>query len=429
MTVDGQQGLADGYERVYGTSAGSLPATSGCAASLPADSLHGPVRADPAHRGTAPAARGGGREPGQPALAGRAQPGASAAGRPPRRPTRARLPLPSLRAPRVRARPVADRDRPGRAADGAGRGGGDRARLRPRLARRYRAAGAGRRQPGRVLRRHVPRRGLQRRARRRSRVRAGDHGRRQRQLDGDQPARRRRAAGRLPACRTAARSPTRACCAGRGPTRCSSTSPTTPTSTGCAPGSRSATPPAGVHRYDWPSPHQSFSPAVVFGGFGCNGGARSRSTRCATSPTCARSSMAWRAAACPPRAASRSARTRDRPRLQRAAGRGRARCRAATRSPSRVGGVRFPEVDLPLGRLEPVSLSPSVTTERGAVCGNSGGFTPFTAATVARRYSRRTYLARYARALETLERRRYLRPADRRSTLEAAAADYAAARG
>ena len=31
-------------------------------------------------------------------------------------------------------------------------------------------------------------------------------------------------------------------------------------------------PPRGVLRYDWPSPHQSFPPAVVFAGLGCNGG-------------------------------------------------------------------------------------------------------------------------------------------------------------
>ena len=74
-----------------------------------------------------------------------------------------------------------------------------------------------------------------------------------------------------------------------------------------------------------------------------------------------------------------------------------------------LGGVRFPEVDLPLGRLRPVSLSPSVTTSAGAVCGNSGGFEPFSAAAVAKRYSRSAYLARYRRALARLERGGYVR--------------------
>jgi hypothetical protein len=92
------------------------------------------------------------------------------------------------------------------------------------------------------------------------------------------------------------------------------------------------------------------------------------------------------------------------------------------------GGVRFPELELPLGRLEPVSLSPAVTTSSVAVCGNSGGFMPFTPATVSKRYPSTTYLDRYARALTTLERRGYLRPVDRRSMIAAAAADYATAR-
>jgi hypothetical protein len=45
-----------------------------------------------------------------------------------------------------------------------------------------------------------------------------------------------------------------------------------------------------------------------------------------------------------------------------------------------VGGVRFPEVDLPLGRLKPVALPP---VER---CGTVGGYTPFEPAWVAKRY-------------------------------------------
>ena len=93
-----------------------------------------------------------------------------------------------------------------------------------------------------------------------------------------------------------------------------------------------------------------------------------------------------------------------------------------------LGGVRFPELDLPLGRLAPVSLSPSVTTSSGAVCGNSGGYEPLSPAAVARRYSRTAYLARYRRALTGLERGGYVRRADRAAMLRAAAADYDGAR-
>jgi hypothetical protein len=92
-----------------------------------------------------------------------------------------------------------------------------------------------------------------------------------------------------------------------------------------------------------------------------------------------------------------------------------------------LGGVRFPELDLPLGRLLPVSIPPAVTTSAGAVCGNSGGYAPFSRAAVARRYSRATYLRRYRRALASLARAGYVLRGDRRSMLAAAAADYAEA--
>ena len=187
-------------------------------------------------------------------------------------------------------------------------------------------------------------------------------------------------------------------------------------------------PPAGVHRYDWPSPHQSFAPAVVFGGFGCNGGRAIPLNPLRYGPYLRALAHGMARGHLP-----RSRRFTLGPRPHTSPGFNglpgvAVRVPRSDRLSQPVGGVRFPEVDLPLGRLEPVSLSPSVTTDPLAVCGNSGGFAPFTAATVARRYSRGTYLARYARALTTLERRRYLRPADRRSTLDAAAAAYAAAR-
>jgi hypothetical protein len=92
-----------------------------------------------------------------------------------------------------------------------------------------------------------------------------------------------------------------------------------------------------------------------------------------------------------------------------------------------VGGVRFPEVELPLGRLRPVSLPPVVTTSSGAVCGNSGGYAPFSPAEVRRRYSERAYLAAYRRRLDRLQRGRYALRADRVAMLRAALADYRAA--
>jgi hypothetical protein len=64
-----------------------------------------------------------------------------------------------------------------------------------------------------------------------------------------------------------------------------------------------------------------------------------------------------------------------------------------------IGGIRFPDLELPLGAFRPVSLSPAVTTSIVAVCGNSGGFTPFAPRAIRRRYSRSRSLGRYGNLL------------------------------
>jgi hypothetical protein len=186
-------------------------------------------------------------------------------------------------------------------------------------------------------------------------------------------------------------------------------------------------PPAGVHRYDWPSPHQSFPASVVFGGLGCNDGEELPLNPLRNGPylrALVRGVARGRLPASRRFALGPGPRTG--PGFNGLPG-------VAVPVPKTnalsqpIGGVRFPELGLPLGRLRPVSLSPAVTTGAGAVCGNSGGFEPFPAATVARRYSRAAYLARYRRALTQLERQGYLRRADRAGMLAAAAADYRAA--
>ncbi len=188
-------------------------------------------------------------------------------------------------------------------------------------------------------------------------------------------------------------------------------------------------PPRGVLRYDWPSPHQSFPPAVVFAGLRCNGGvpvplnplryepylralvrgvARGRPPR----------PRRFRLGGQPPPSPSFNALPGVRVPVPRTDADGQP-----------VGGVRFPEVDLPLGRLEPASLSPSVTTSSGAVCGNSGGFTPFPPAAVAARGSQARYVARFDRALRRLVSGGYVLAADRPGMLARAAAASRAARG
>jgi hypothetical protein len=188
-------------------------------------------------------------------------------------------------------------------------------------------------------------------------------------------------------------------------------------------------PPRGVLRYDWPSPHQRFPPAVVFAGLRCNGGVPVPLSPLRYEPYL-RALVRGVARGRPPR--PRRFRLGPQPPPSPAFN-----ALPGVRVPvprtdadgQPVGGVRFPEVDLPLGRLEPASLSPSVTTSSGAVCGNSGGFTPFAPAAVAARGSQARYVARFDRALRRLVSEGYLLAADRPGMRARAAAASRAARG
>ncbi|HEX4528672.1 MAG TPA: alpha/beta hydrolase domain-containing protein [Acidimicrobiia bacterium] len=68
-----------------------------------------------------------------------------------------------------------------------------------------------------------------------------------------------------------------------------------------------------------------------------------------------------------------------------------------------VGGVRFPAAELPLGRPEPVALSPCGTRSIDDVCGNFGGWQPFSADELRARYGTPDeYASRYAQAYDAL---------------------------
>ncbi len=68
-----------------------------------------------------------------------------------------------------------------------------------------------------------------------------------------------------------------------------------------------------------------------------------------------------------------------------------------------VGGVRFPDAELPLGRPEPVALSPCGTRSIDDVCGNFGGWQPFSADELWARYGTPDeYASRYAQAYDAL---------------------------
>lgn len=86
-----------------------------------------------------------------------------------------------------------------------------------------------------------------------------------------------------------------------------------------------------------------------------------------------------------------------------------------------LGGVRFPDVEFPIGRPVPPSLAPAVTTGISATCGNYGGFQPYGRAALDERYgSKMRYLAHYNDQIEWLMRRGFLLYEDRPAMLEAA---------
>ncbi len=68
-----------------------------------------------------------------------------------------------------------------------------------------------------------------------------------------------------------------------------------------------------------------------------------------------------------------------------------------------VGGVRFPDAELPLGRPEPVALSPCGTRSIDDVCGNFGGWQPFPADELRERYGTAdAYAARASQVYDAL---------------------------
>ena len=94
-----------------------------------------------------------------------------------------------------------------------------------------------------------------------------------------------------------------------------------------------------------------------------------------------------------------------------------------------VGGVRFPEVDLPLGRLSPVAIPHVGTLSINDTCGNFGGYEPFSASEIAARYpgGRSEYLARYADKVDALIAQGFVLPADKPVLLDDAASEWSSA--
>ena len=91
-----------------------------------------------------------------------------------------------------------------------------------------------------------------------------------------------------------------------------------------------------------------------------------------------------------------------------------------------MGGVRFPDVDHPVGRPVPVSLPPVTTASIEATCGNLGGWQQFSAEELAKRYgSQENYVKLYGESLDRLIAKGYVLASDREEMLKNAAALYA----
>jgi hypothetical protein len=195
----------------------------------------------------------------------------------------------------------------------------------------------------------------------------------------------------------------------------------------------------GVHRYDWPAPHAgpAYPDAMVFGLLGCNGGVEMPRNPIAYDPYL-RSVVADLAVVLrgpapdgaglpassvfelePPRP---SAELNELPGVELLV----PAVDDDTAQP--LGGVRFPDAVVPLGRPLPVALGPVGTSSITDVCGNWGGWQPFTAEELRERYGDvEGYLARYGAAVDEQVGAGYLRAAEREPMLGKARAAFLAA--
>jgi hypothetical protein len=90
-----------------------------------------------------------------------------------------------------------------------------------------------------------------------------------------------------------------------------------------------------------------------------------------------------------------------------------------------IGGVRFPDVEVPVGRAVPVSLPPVTTSSIDATCGNLGGWKQFSAEELQKRYgSQENYVKMYAQALDRQIAQGFVLASDREEMLKIAAAMY-----
>ena len=90
-----------------------------------------------------------------------------------------------------------------------------------------------------------------------------------------------------------------------------------------------------------------------------------------------------------------------------------------------MGGVRFPEVDLPIGVASPVAVPHVGTTAITDVCGNFGGWVPRTKAHLDAHYGDESaWVVLYAQKVDALVAAGFVLAEDKAAMLAAAAALY-----
>jgi hypothetical protein len=193
----------------------------------------------------------------------------------------------------------------------------------------------------------------------------------------------------------------------------------------------------GALRYDWPAPHAgpAYPDALVFGALGCNGGvavprnpiAYDAHLRTLVAGIADLVRLPAGGTALPAAAvfdlvpAEPSAAVNELPGVPLLV----PAVDDDTAQP--LGGVRFPEAVVPLGRPVPVALGPVGTASITDVCGNWGGWQPFTAEELRERYGDvEGYLARYAAVADEQIGAGYLRAAEREPLLVRARAAFLA---
>jgi hypothetical protein len=197
----------------------------------------------------------------------------------------------------------------------------------------------------------------------------------------------------------------------------------------------------GVHRYDWPAPHAgpAYPDALVFGLLGCNGGIEVPRNPIAYDPHL-RTLVAALAdvlrhpaaggAGLPATAVFDLVDPAPAAAVNALPGAELAVPAVDDDTAQPLGGVRFPDAVVPLGRPLPVALGPVGTSSITDVCGNWGGWQPFAPEELRERYGDvEGYLDRYAAAVDEQIDAGYLRTAERERMLRRARAAFLDATG